>query len=202
MPRLLLVLLALLATPALAQPAGLAAGAALPEADRALATADGGQLALRQAAGPNGLVVVFWSNVCPWAERYGARLAALSSEYGPAGIGFAAVNANDAARFPEEGPDEMRRAAAEYGFGFPYLRDESGTLARAFGARATPQVFLFSSAGALVYDGAIDDSPSDPERVTLPYLRQAMDQQLAGLAVEVQRTAALGCTVKPSGDAP
>jgi peroxiredoxin len=189
--------------PAAAQPGdppgGLGAGAPLPEPDLTLTAADGRALSVRSAMGPNGLVVVFWSNGCPWAERNAERLAALGRDYSPAGIGFVAVNPNDPATLPAEGAEGMQRAAAA--LGFPYLSDEGGALARAFGVRSAPTTFLFDAAGRLVYEGAIDDSPADPASVEVPYLQQAMDQHLAGVAVEVQRTAALGCAVQAAGAA-
>jgi len=198
--RFIALALLALSAPAFAQPAdGLGAGAALPEATRTLSAADGASVTLSGAAGQNGLVVVFWSNVCPWADRYAERVAELADSYVPAGIGFVAVNPNDASRFPEEGPEGMQQAATAAGFAFPYVVDDGGTLARAFHVRSAPTVYFFDAAGTLVYEGAIDDSPSSGDDVEAAYLEDAMDQHLAGRPVEVQRTAALGCTLRLAG---
>jgi thiol-disulfide isomerase/thioredoxin len=195
----LLVALALAATalPAAAQP--LQIGQPLPEAAFSLTSAAGGPLSLSGLAGENGLVVVFWSNVCPWTDRYADRLAALAREYEPAGIGFVAVNANDSTRFPDEDVATMRLTADRAGFSFPYAVDGGGLLANVLGATNTPQAFFFDSATVLRYRGAIDNSPADPARVDVAYLRNAMDFVLAGEEVEVQSTNALGCTVKTAG---
>ena len=82
----------------------------------------------------------------------------------------------------------------------PYIEDADGRLATAFDARSVPHSFLFGPSMTLLYDGTIDDSPAAPDRVRTPYLAQAMDQSVAGLPIEVQRTQAFGCTVKQSAE--
>lgn len=190
----LLALVALaLSVPVRAQ---LATGDPLPSAETTLPAADGSSQALSGAAGEGGLVVVFWSNVCPWAGKYTDRLADLVGEYVPAGIGFVLVNANSPEQIEAEGAAASREAMAEAGLAVPYLLDGSGALASAFGVRSAPQVFFFGPDRTLVYSGAIDDSPASAVRVRAPYLQQAMDQTLAGLPVEVRQTQAFGCTIK------
>lgn len=171
-------------------------GSAIPRGDHPLRTTEEESVTLNDLMGENGLVVAFWSNVCPWTERYTERLVRLARDYQPAGIAFAIINSNDSTRFPDEVFASMRLTAASGGFPFPYLMDDSGAVSIAFGARNTPQVYFYSTVGALLYEGAIDDSPADPERVQVPYLQQGMDQHLAGQAIGVQLTNALGCTIK------
>ena len=188
---------AFLVSGAVAQPdGGLSAGSAIPRGDHPLRSTEDESVTLNGLMGQNGLVVIFWSNVCPWTDRYTDRIVDLARDYQPAGIAFAAVNSNDSTRFPDEDFASMRRTSASAGFPFPYLMDDSGAVSIAFGARNTPQVYFFSNAGVLLYEGAIDDSPADPGRVEAPYLQSGMDQHLAGQAIEVQLTNALGCTIK------
>lgn len=171
-------------------------GASMPESTRVLTSAADGNTTLGTLMGEQGLVVAFWSNVCPWTDRYAQRLVDLSRDYEPAGVGFVAINSNDSTRFPDENLAAMRLLADSEGISFPYVMDDGGAIAQTFGAGNTPQVFFFGPDFSLLYDGAIDDSPADANRVTTPYLRQAMDQSLASQAVDVQRTNALGCTIK------
>lgn len=171
-------------------------GSAMPEASHSLTTTDNQTATLSSLMGEQGLVVVFWSNVCPWTSRYAERLVDLFREYAPAGVEFVAVNSNDSTRFPDENLASMRRFADSEGFSFAYVMDDGGAIARAFGARNTPHVFLFGVDRALLYDGAIDNSPADPDRVSTRYLKDAMDQSLASQTIDVQRTNALGCTIK------
>ena len=196
--RRLLPLVLLVAAGASAQP--LTYGDPVPLADASFAAADGAQTTLATATGSAGLVVVFWSNACPWTDRYAPRLADLVARYTPAGVGFVLVNSNDPAQNERETAAASRGAAASAGLAVPYLADPSGQLAAAFGAENAPHAFFFDGTGALRYDGTLDDSPTSPDRVRVPYLAQAMDQSVAGLAIEVQRTQAFGCTIKRAGE--
>ena len=193
--RRLLLFLAFGASAAAAQPgdeSGLGAGSALPEANRSLQDAGGRTLTLAGSVGRAGLVVAYWSNTCPWAERNAARLAELAREYTPAGITFVAIAADEPAS-----PGSSTQQVATT-LGIPYVSDPGGELANAFGVSSLPTVYYFSADSHLVYEGAIDDSPADADAVDVPYLRQAMDQHLAAVPVEVQRTAALGCALQPA----
>lgn len=188
----LLCLTLLLGTTASAQ---VVYGDALPMASDTFEAVDGSRLSLEQAAGSAGLVVVFWSNTCPWTERYAPRLADLVSTYAPAGVGFVLVNANDPAENERESAAASREVVSRAGLAVPYVRDPQGTLAAAFGASSAPHVFFFGPGSTLLYDGALDDSPASADRVRSPYLAQAMDASVASLPVEVQRTQAFGCTI-------
>ena len=171
----------------------------LPLADRTWTAADGSSLTLDAAAGPEGLVVLFWSNACPWTDRYAPRVADLVSGYAPAGVGFVLVTTGEGepsgAGRERQGP-AAARARPAVGLAAPYVADTDGALATALGARATPHAFFFGPDRTLVYDGAVDDSPADVGRVRVPYLQQAMDQSIAGLPVEVMKTQAFGCTIQ------
>lgn len=203
MTRLLLTLVALALGLAPAASAQLAAGAPLPEASRPLDAVGGGTRTLAAEAGTQGLVVVFWSNTCPWGNRYAGRVAELAAAYGPAGVGLVLVNSNAPGVLEAESAEAGRVELAESGLAMPYLLDTDGTVAAAFGATSAPHAFLFGPDGRLLYDGAIDDSPSSAERVERPYLREALDQSVAGLPVEVQKTQPFGCRTRtPDAPAP
>lgn len=174
-------------------------GGALPLADRSFPTADGSTLTLASAARDQGLVVLFWSNTCPWADRYADRVADLVRVYVPAGVGFVLVNSNDPAADDAATAVASRDHAATRSLAVPYVVDADGELAAAFGATSAPHAYFFGPAGTLLYEGAIDDGPADVSRVQVPYLRQAMDQSVAGLPIEVQQTRALGCKITPAG---
>ncbi|MEM1044389.1 MAG: thioredoxin family protein [Bacteroidota bacterium] len=171
-------------------------GTALPAADRSMQGTGGAAMTLGQAMGDQGLAVVFWSNTCPWVAKYDERVRALADEYEAAGVGFVLVNANDPGAYPEESFAAMQTLASQNGYGFPYLVDEGSEAAKAFGASRTPQVFLFDTSQTLVYEGTVDDSPSDPSGVEEEFFRDAMNQLIAGTEITVQKTNAFGCTIK------
>jgi peroxiredoxin len=142
------------------------------------------------------LCVVFSCNHCPYVKAYEGRFVKLQSELGPRGFQFVAVNSNDAASHPEDGFEAMQVRAREKGFNFPYLRDESQAVARAYGAVRTPHVFLFDADRKLAYVGRIDDHWDQPDKVQRHELRDAVEDLLAGRPVAVPETFAVGCTIK------
>lgn len=176
--------LLLLAAPVRAQDT-LEMGVSAPLADQSFTTTDNATLTLNNAMGSAGLAVVFWSDACPWVDKYTDRMAALVARYSRAGVGFVFVQS---APLSEDGSLGSP--------GAPVVMDGGARLAQAFGARNTPQAFFFSPSDGLAYQGAIDDSPANVDRVQVPYLQQAMDQSIAGMPIEVQSTRALGCTIK------
>jgi peroxiredoxin len=137
------------------------------------------------------VAVVFSCCHCPYVIAWEDRLNDLAREYdGRAGL--VAVNAND---HLGDSFDDMRRRVAEKGFAFPFLRDETQEVARAYGAARTPEVFLVDAAHRLAYHGAPDSNYADPERAE-PWLRQALDAVLDGSTPPVAETPPVGCTVK------
>jgi hypothetical protein len=90
----------------------------------------------------------------------------------------------------------MKERAREKKFNFPYLRDETQEVARAYGAERTPEVFLFDKGLTLQYRGAIDDNYDNPSAVKEHYLRGALDAMLSGKPLSTSETKPVGCTVK------
>ena len=192
MNRFLLAAALLLLAPLAHAQDSLALGAPLPLASQSFPTAAGGTMTLASASGESGLAVVFWSAACPWTAKYEARLAQIAERAGANSIGLVLVASNDPGRSAGDSPEALAAAAAAVGA--PLILDATAALADAMGAKQTPEAFFFD--GGLLYSGAIDDSPAEAARVTIPYLQQALDQHLAGQPVEVQRTTPFGCTIK------
>ncbi len=176
--------------------------AQLPLADRPMPSTDGQQVTLAQLRGARGLVIVFWSNRCPWVDRYEARLKELAEAYEAQGIAFVLVNANDPEAFPQESLEASRQQAQRKNYTMPYLKDEGAALARALGASRTPEVFVFDARNRLVYRGAIDDSPGDASNVQQAYLEAALRALLQGKAPETSKTGAFGCLIRFPQDRP
>ncbi len=165
--------------------------------DFTLPGVDGQTHALRDLlADHRAVAVIFSCNHCPYVRAWEDRMIAIQRDYADRGVALVAINANDAARYPEDDFSHMQERAREQGFNFLYLRDESQEVARAYGATHTPHVFLLDAQGVLRYRGAIDDNYEDPADVHQPYLRQALDALLEGDAVPTPTTEAVGCTIK------
>ncbi|CAM3264923.1 thioredoxin family protein [Rhodothermus bifroesti] len=178
------------------------AWAQLPLASRPMPSVDGGSVTLTQLQGTRGLVIVFWSNRCPWVDRYEARLNELAETYKGQGIRFVLVNANDAGAFPQESLEASAAQARRKGYALPYVRDEGSALARALGASRTPEVFVFTAQGRLLYRGAIDDSPGDAANVQQAYLREALEALLQGKQPATTETSAFGCLIRFAENGP
>ena len=145
------------------------------------------------------LLVSFWCNHCPYVQAWEGRMIALGKEYGPKGVGFVLINANDAASYPDDRFERMVERARSKGYPFPYLRDEAQDVAQAYGALVTPHPMLFDKNRRLLFQGRIDDNVDHPERVKHRYLRDALERALAGATIPAPEVAVLGCSVKWKG---
>lgn len=164
--------------------------------DFSLKGVDGKTYALADFRKAPALVIVFSCNHCPYVKAYEPRLIDIQADYAPKGVQVAAVNSNDDVNYPEDNFPEMIRRAKEQGFNFLYLRDDTQKTARAYGATHTPHLFVFDRDRRLAYTGKIDDNWERPESVTKRYLRDALDDLLAGKSPRIAETHAIGCTIK------
>jgi peroxiredoxin len=157
---------------------------------------DGKTLSLDDYADQAAVVVVFTCNHCPTAIDYEDRLIQIQDDYAAKGVQVIAINSNETDGHPTDSLSHMIERAEEKGFNFPYLRDESQDVAKAYGAMRTPHVFLLDADRKVVYNGRVDDMPDDPNNVGRHDLREAIDETLAGKPVSVPVTQSIGCNVK------
>jgi peroxiredoxin len=161
----------------------------LPDTDDARHALDSGGEA-------TATVVVFTCNHCPYALAWHDRLLAVARDYADRGVRMLLVNSNDAERYPRDSFDAMRdRVNADGGWPAPYLRDESQEVARAYGAQATPDVFVLDRERRLRYRGAPDADHQDPGQGAA-WLRSALDAVLEGREPDPAETDPVGCSVK------
>lgn len=140
-------------------------------------------------------VVIFTCNQCPYAKAFEPRIIELARQYQPKGVAFYLIDPNDDAKYAIESLSEMKARAVEKGYPFPYLKDGDSAIARAYGARVTPHVYVVDGGGTVRYRGYVDDSAKPEERRTTG-LTNALDDLLASKAVSNQATKAFGCTIK------
>ena len=163
---------------------------------------DGDCHSLDEYAEKKGVVVVFTCNHCPAAVAYEDRLVQLQKDYAGRGVQLVAINPNEDEGHPTDSYEHMIQRAKDKGFNFPYLRDDTQEVAKAYGAVCTPHLFLLDGDRTVVYQGRIDDNVDDPSAVTQQDLRRALDEVLAGKPVSVPTTKAVGCSVKWWGKDP
>ncbi len=155
---------------------------------------DGRRLALSSLDEAPLLAIIFSCNGCPTVKASEERMIALQEAYSPRGLRLVAINSNNSYLSPADTYAEMVKRAREKGFNFPYLKDDDGSVGRAYGAICTPHAFLFDRARGLRYRGRIDDS-RDPARVTVRDLQNAIDDLLAYRSVRVAATNPFGCAI-------
>ena len=147
------------------------------------------------AAEANGTVIVFECNHCPYVIANIDRMNAMALACKERGIGFVGINSNDPIVYENDSFEHMVKRA-EGGMPYPYLHDDTQVVAAAYGAKRTPEFFLFDAEGCLVYQGRMDDSPRNPNEVTTSELEDAITAMLDGNQPEIPYTDSIGCSVK------
>lgn len=140
-------------------------------------------------------ILVFTSGGCPYALAWHDRLQHVGRDYSDKGVQLVQVVSNDATTRPEDAPEAMAERVARAEIVGPYLHDVDQCLASAFGATATPEVFVLDPGGAVRYHGAPDGSYDDPT-ANAAWLRDALDDLLAGREVARPTTSPAGCSIK------
>jgi peroxiredoxin len=157
---------------------------------------EGGTVSSADCAG-RPLLVMFLCNHCPYVKHVRAELGRIGREYGARGVGVVAIMSNDVERYPADAPPAMRREREEAGWTFPYLLDADQSVAHAYRAACTPDLFLFDAEHRLAYRGRLDASrPGSDVPVTGADLRTALDAVLAGAAAPPEQVPSIGCNIK------
>lgn len=147
--------------------------------------------------GPNGLLVMFLCNHCPYVQAIRERLPDDCRELAAAGIGVVAISANDIAAYPDDAPPRMAEVAREFGYPFPYLFDASQDVARAYGAACTPDFFGYDRDLGLRYRGRLDSARHQPRTAdTRRELVEAMLQVAETGKTAVEQVPSIGCSIK------
>jgi len=142
------------------------------------------------------LVVAFWCNHCPYVIGSEDRMKRFVADYAPRGVAVVAINSNETENHPGDSFEKMVERARQRAYNFPYLRDETQEVARAYGALRTPHFYVFDRDRKLRYTGRMDDNPRTPGTEKTHELRDAVDAVLAGKQVAVEMTNPIGCNVK------
>jgi len=158
---------------------------------------DGKTYSLEQLRGPNGTLVMFICNHCPYVKAVIDRIVRDVNELRGLGVGAVAISSNDAVHYPDDSFENMQRFAASHHFSFPYLYDESQDVARAYDAVCTPDFFGFNADLKLQYRGRLDASRKEaaPANVRRE-LFEAMKQIAETGKGPREQTPSIGCSIK------
>ena len=178
-------------------------GAAAPDFD--LIGIDDKNYTLESFSDADILVIIFTANHCPTAQAYEGTILKLVEDYKNKGVSVVGISSNHPAalRLDEYGYtdigdsfEDMKQRAKDKNYNFPYLYDgDAQEAAKAYGAIATPHVFILDKERKLRFAGRIDDG-ENIKKVTTHDTRNAINALLAGKKVPVEKTKVFGCSIK------
>jgi len=175
-------------------------------ADFSLKNTQGGVTSLADYKEAKALVVLFICNHCPYVIHIAPKLAELAKAYQAKGVEFVAINSNDAKAYPDDSFDKMIEEKQSRGYPFDYLVDEDQSVAKAYDAACTPDIYVFDQNQKLAYRGQFDasrpfrissgnyDSTKNP--ASGEDLAYALDCILAGKIIDKDQLASIGCNIK------
>src|SRR3989344_1796806 len=142
------------------------------------------------------LVVVFSCNHCPYAKAAWPLLIKLADDFKEKNVAFVAINPNDEKQYPEDSFSEMKKRVTDWKINFPYLRDETQEVAKAYKAACTPDVFVYDKDRKLYYHGRINDNWQNPDEVKSEDLKDAINNLISGSPPPQPQNPSLGCLIK------
>ena len=162
-----------------------------------LDTTNGIKRSLNELKGPNGTIVMFICNHCPYVIHINQQLVLIAKELLKNGIKVIAISSNDTEKYPQDGPIAMRVHAKKMKYSFPYLYDKTQQIAKAYNAACTPDFYLFNSELKLTYRGQIDDSrPGNDLPVNGNDLRHAVSCLIKNKKNTRTQKPSIGCSIK------
>jgi len=160
-------------------------------------TVSGIELSLVELKGRVATVIMFICNHCPFVKHVNSELVKLGNDYKNKGISFIAISSNDVAGYPEDGPEQMAKVAAQLKYPFPYLYDATQEVAKIYEAACTPDFFIYDADMILVYRGQLDDSrPGNDKPLTGADIRSALDHLIKKQPVSEDQKPSIGCSIK------
>lgn len=163
----------------------------------ALPDAKGQVYDLADTAGAPATVVAFICNHCPYVKLIGEQLGVVTAQFADQGVAVYGINSNDTDAYPDDAPDKMVETAVQYGWDFPYLLDTDQSVATAYRAACTPDLYVFDAHRRLVYRGQFDSArPSADTPVTGEDLVAAVTAVLSGQPVTTDQRPSMGCGIK------
>lgn len=158
---------------------------------------DGDMYTLKDFVFKKGICIIFTCNHCPYAKAARAPLIELSYMY--SSIAYVAINSNDGDAYPDDNYEQMKKYSMMYGIEFPYLHDTQQSVAHAYDAQCTPDIYLFKNewgAFKLFYHGRINDNRQDPLAVTQKDLQDHCKLLMDDQPPHDVQYPSIGCSIK------
>jgi len=164
--------------------------------DFELSDPEGKRYTRKSITGKKGLLVAFTCNHCPYAVAIWPRLIRLAAWAAEEGVATVAINPNIHPGYPDDAPDRMLEKIHQWGIVFPYLVDETQSVARAYHAQCTPDLYLLDADHCLVYHGRLDDNWKSAADVSRKELQMAIHGLIDGADPLTTQVATMGCSIK------
>jgi len=164
---------------------------------RLLDVVSGQIISLASFQDKTALLLMFICCHCPFVKHIEQEISRLSQDYQHKSLGIIAISTNDASKYPDDSPENMKFMAQKLRFNFPFCYDEAQEVAKSYTAACTPDFFLYNNSRKLVYRGQLDDSrPSNQIPVTGADLRRAIDCLLDQKIIDFPQKPSIGCNIK------
>ena len=151
---------------------------------------------LKSLKGPNGLLIMFICNHCPYVKSIISRIIRDTKELKHLGVNSVGIMSNDPNEYEEDSFENMKKMSLEYDFPFPYLIDETQEVAKAYRAVCTPDFFGYNNNLGLQYRGRLDESRKESVDGAKRELFNAMREiSITGKGPSNQ-IPSMGCSIK------
>ena len=167
-----------------------------PAIDFSLKSVDGKTYSLKDFGNSKILVIIFMCNHCPYVKAVTGRFVRFQDEFCGKGVQLIGISSNDTEAYPEDSYSEMKIFAAERGFNFPYLIDETQETAKKYDAVCTPDIYVYNEKRILKYRGRLDDNWQDEDKVSVSDLKKAVNCILEGSEIDFKQVPSMGCSIK------
>lgn len=147
---------------------------------------DGQNYSLESFEAKRGLVIIFMCVHCPYVREIEEKIVEIQSQFGE-NVQVVGINPNDPVQYPADSLEGMKARADEKGYNFVYLQDLDQSVAKAYEAVCTPDIYLFDVDRKLVYHGRIDELP------------MAIESMFGGDLYDGQVIPSQGCSIKWKG---
>jgi len=161
-----------------------------------LDTVSGKILDLQELQSTKATVILFICNHCPFVIHINEALVKLVEEFQSQDVSFIAISSNDIEKYPADAPELMTEFAKKYNYTFPYLYDEDQSVAKAYGAECTPDLFVYNKDMKLAYRGRLDETRPNMGTATGRDLKQALDAILKTGSFDEEQLPSIGCGIK------
>ena len=145
---------------------------------------------------PKATVVIFICNHCPFVHHISSAFAEVAKNYQNKGVSFISISSNDIENYPADAPELMTEFAKKENYTFPYLYDEDQSVAKAYGAECTPDLFVYDKDLKLAYRGRFDETRPNMGTATGKDLIEALDSLLEKGICQNEQLPSIGCNIK------